>query len=203
MMRQRTFLAAVLAVTFLLGGVSGEVYGDDPEASPQQFIEDLADKAVAALTVQDISRDQRVARFRRLFNQHFDVKTIGRWVLGRYWRGATTEERQEFLTLFEDLIVETYVDRFARYSGETLSVTKSETVDGRDSIVFSRINRPSGGPPVRVGWPIRTRGEQYRIVDVMVEGVSMGLTQRSEFASVIRQTGGKVEGLLAKLRERQ
>ena len=203
MMRRRTFLAAVLAASFFLGGVSGEVYGVDPAVSRQRFIEDLIDKAFFELTVKDIPRDERVARFRRLFNRYFDVKTIGRWVLGRYWRSATREERQEFLRLFEGLIVETYVDRFAQYSGETLSITKTETVDGRDSIVFSRVNRPNGGPSARVGWRLRTRGGRHRIVDVMIEGVSMGQAQRSEFASVIRRTGGKVEGLLAELRERQ
>jgi phospholipid transport system substrate-binding protein len=201
MVRQRFFVAGLLAVAVLFAGVQDAARAGSIAEAPGEFIRNLADKAVAALTVEDITRAERVRRFRILLNEHFDVRTIGRFVLGRYWRKASEEERAEFLILFEGLIVDTYVDRFAKYSGQALSVTKTE--DSRDdSIVYSRIDRPSGGPPVGVAWRLRLRDGRYLIIDVMVEGVSMGQTQRSEFASVIRRNGGSVEGLLAKLRAR-
>ena len=195
-------MAGFFAVAVLFAGVAGAARAGSIAEAPGEFIENLADKAVAALTVEDITRGERVRRFRTLLNQHFDVRTIGRFVLGRYWRRASEEERAEFLILFEDLIVDSYVDRFAKYSGQNLSVTKTEATRDDDSIVFSRIDRPGGGPPVGVAWRLRLRDGHYLIIDVMVEGVSMGQTQRSEFASVIRRNGGAVEGLLAKLRAR-
>ena len=201
-MRQRIYLAGFVAVAILLAGIPGAARAGSIVEAPGEFIENLAGKAVAALTVGDITREERVRRFRTLLNDYFDVKTIGRFVLGRFWRDASAEERAEFLTLFEDLIVDTYIDRFAKYSGETLLVTKTEAIRDDDSVVFSRINRPSGGPPVGVAWRLRLRDGRYHIIDVMVKGVSMGQTQRSEFASVIRRNGGAVQGLLAKLRNR-
>jgi len=183
-------------------GVQDAARAGSIDEAPGEFIEKLADKAVAALTINDITRVERVRRFRTLLNDHFDVKIIGRFVLGRYWRQASEEERAEYLTLFEDLIVDTYVDRFAKYSGEALLVIKTEAIQDDDSIVFSSINRPSGGPPVSIAWRLRLRNGNYLIIDVMVEGVSMGQAQRSEFASVIRRNGGAVKGLLAKLRDR-
>ena len=202
MMRQRGHLAGFFAVAILFAVAQDAARAGSISEAPGEFIEKLADKAVAALTVDDITRVERVRRFRALLNDHFDVKTIGRFVLGRYWRQASEEERAEFLTLFEVLIVDTYVDRFAKYSGEALKVTKTEATREDDSIVFSSINRPSGGPPVGVAWRLRLRNGNYLIIDVLVEGVSMGQTQRSEFASVIRRNGGAVKGLLAKLRDR-
>ena len=167
----------------------------------ERFIGGLADKAIAALTEPDITRDERVSRFRTLLNDHFDVRTIGRWVLGRYWRSATPTEREEYFTLFEDLIVFTYVDRFTKYSGEALAVTGAKDVDEKDTLVFTEITRAdAGSAPLRVDWRLRVRDGGYRIVDVMVAGISMGQTQRSEFASVIRTNGGSVEALLVKLR---
>ena len=162
----------------------------------------MADKAIAALAEDHITREEQVRRFRALLNEHFAVKTIGRWVLGRYWRKATKKERGEYLTLFEELIVATYVDRFTKYSGETLSVVSTAPKGKKDTMVFSHIKRLDGDPPLKVNWRVRMLKGGHRIVDVMVEGISMGQTQRSEFASVIRKNGGKIEGLLSELRER-
>jgi phospholipid transport system substrate-binding protein len=199
MINRRMFVAAGFAAVIVLG--AGGVRADDAVAA-RAFIDELADKAIAALTVKDISQEERFRRFRVLLNEHFAVKTIGQWVLGRHWRRASTEERQEYLNLFEDLIVDTYADRFKRYSGDKLDITDAVPRGKKDTIVSTLISRPDGGPPINVDWRVRHVRDIMRIVDVIVEGVSMGQTQRSEFASVIRANGGGVKGLLDQLRKR-
>ena len=171
---------------------------DAPAA--EAFIVSLADKAVRALTQEETPRREKIRRFRDLLHEHFDVQRIGVWVLGRYWPGATDAEKREYLDLFEQLIIATYVDRFSTYAGETLTVMGA-TVKGDEALVASRLNRPSGGEPVDVEWRVQGRNDQMRIVDVSVEGISMGQTQRSEFASVIRNKGGQMSGLLEELRK--
>jgi phospholipid transport system substrate-binding protein len=174
----------------------------DGAQDAEAFIVGLADQAIAALTPPGISRDEREARARVLLKDNFAVPTIGQFVLGRYWRNATLEEQKEYLELFEKLIVVTYVDRFSRYSGERLKVTRvlSDQESG-DAIVYSEITRPAGDP-IEVGWRVRKYGSRFKIVDVLVEGVSMGQTQRSEFSSVIRNNGGSLAALLDEMRRR-
>jgi phospholipid transport system substrate-binding protein len=168
----------------------------------QAFILGLADQAIAALTPPGISRVERETRARVLLNDNFAVPTIGQFVLGRYWRTATPEERKEYLDLFEELIVVTYVDRFSRYSGERLKVTRTVSDnDSGDTIVYSEISRPAG-QPIEVGWRVRKYASSFKVVDVYVEGVSMGQTQRSEFSSVIRNNGGSLTALLDEMRRR-
>ncbi len=206
MPRRREFLTACVALALAVSGFPARA--DEFAEGAQRFIESLADRTIAALTVPDLPRPRRVARFRALFNDHFAVQAIAQWVLGRYWRQATAAERTEFLALFEDLLVATYVDRFARYAGMRLSVTRTVTKGTRDVIVSSQIIGRDGETPlpvdwrVRVDWRARTGAGQYKITDVMVKGVSISQTQRSEFASVIRENGGEIEGLLAELRKR-
>ena len=197
MIKRREFLACCLVVLMAMPGARAESFSD----GAGKFITSLADKAIAALTEEGIDREKRVARFRKLLNENFAVKSIGRWVLGRYWRKATYAERSEFLKLFENLIVTTYVDRFEKYSGETLTVTKTVVKKAGDAIVFSQITRSQGVKPINVDWRVRATEGKYKIVDVIVEGISMGQTQRSEFASVIRRSGGNVKGLIAALRK--
>ena len=91
-----------------LAGATGDVDVDDAKA----LIDGLADKAIEALAAKDISRAERTQRFRALLVEHFDIPVIGQWVLGRYWTQANAEQRREYLRLFEDLIVNTYADRF-------------------------------------------------------------------------------------------
>lgn len=201
--RTARYVAASLILLLSFGVFADHARADETAQQASEFIENLAEEAVNALSEPDITREEREARFKKLLSDHFAVTTIGQWVLGRYWRTATLEERKEFLVLFEELLVVTYVNRFQRYSGESLSVEKT-LVDEKsgDAVVFSQLNRPDGSPVVSVGWRLRSKGETFKIVDVLVEGVSMGQTQRSEFASVIRKHGGKVGGFLAELRER-
>ena len=122
--------------------------------------------------------------------------------MGRYWRKATDGERTEFLKLFENLLVSIYVDRFANYAGVTLTVTKTSTKGDADIIVYSKILQPDGSPLVRVDWRVRKRKGEHKVIDVMVEGVSLGQTQRSEVASVIRKNGGKIQSLLDEMRKK-
>ena len=84
---------------------------------------------------------------------------------------------------------------------ETLKITGSRPEGDTDGIVSSQIIRPDA-PPVAVDWRVRQRGDSLKVIDVAVEGVSMSVTQRSEFASVIQRGGGQIESLLQTLRQR-
>lgn len=201
MITRRSVFASlfVVAMAFWVSPVSANATPSSDDAA-QTFIEGLAEEAVQALTAEGVSRADRVSRFRELLNQNFDVPFIGKWVLGRYWRAASDAEKAEYLKLFEDYVVITYVERFDQYSGETIQVVKSVSDPGKDSLVFSEIHRPTGGEPIRVDWRVRSNSDIYKIIDVYVEGISMSQSQRKEFTSVIRSKGGKVEGLLSVLR---
>jgi phospholipid transport system substrate-binding protein len=165
------------------------------------FISDLGARAITDLGAMELSQADREANFRKLLEEHFDVPAIARFTLGRHWKIATEAERAEFLTLFEDFVVRSYATRFAGYSGETFAVKGSTPGPKSATLVHSKVLRGSA-EPVRVDWRVEPRGDKLMITDVIVEGVSMSVTQRSEFASVIQSSGGKVEGLLEALRNK-
>ena len=168
---------------------------------PAAFVRHFGEQAIAVLADQGLAGDQREQAFRELLTAGFDVKTIGRFVLGRYWRKATEAERAEYGRLYEDLIVATYARQLSSYAGEGLKVAGVRQQDGKSALVASRFLRAEG-EPVQLDWRLLRRGDTWRIVDVVVEGMSMALSQRSEFKAVIRGSGGRVEALLEKLREK-
>ena len=166
----------------------------------EKFVQSLADDAVSTLTSKNLTETERQYNFRELLHNYFDINGIGKWALGRYWRKASPSERKEYLGLFENLIVGTYSNRFNAYSNEKLSV-KGSTSRGKFALVRPHLNR-NNQKPIRVEWRVTQPDKNYKIFDIVVEGVSMIQTQRSEFSSVIRRNGGNVSGLLSALRKK-
>jgi phospholipid transport system substrate-binding protein len=169
---------------------------------PTGFIADLGARAINVLTSTS-SETERERQFRGLFEEGFDVNEIARFVLGPYWRTATDAQRAEFIKLFENYVVHAYTVRFNAYAGQQLKVLGARPEGDNAWVVQSQIALPnSNQPPVRVDWRVTKHGDTYKIADVTVEGVSMALTQRQEFASVIQRNGGQLEALLKVLREK-
>src|SRR5476649_1545573 len=190
-------LPYLLLVAFLcLLPISGRAAND-----AAGFIADLGTRAIAVLTSQKSDAD-RESQFRVLFDEGFDVPGISRFVLGPYWAKASEPQRQEFIKLFETFVVRAYAIRFSAFSGQQLTIRGSRSDGDKGAVVQSQIVGASGGPPVLVDWRVSHSDQRYNITDIMVAGVSMALTERQEFASVIQRSGGELEGLLKLLREK-
>ncbi len=192
---------AVCSALVLLAAVAARPTGAVETGDPAQFVRDFSDRVLMVMADKGLAGETRERAFRGLLIAGFDVKAIGRFVLGRYWRKASEAERDEFGRLFEDLIVTTYSRQFATYSGETLKVEDARQRDDKSALVASRIVRAEG-EPILIDWRLLRRGQSWRIVDVVVQGMSMALSHRSEYVAVIKSSGGRVEGLLVKLREK-
>ena len=164
------------------------------------FMNTLWDRAVEVLN-NKTDPAMREARFRELFHADFDCPGIARFVLGRYWRTASEEEKQEFVNLFQDYVVYVYTARLSNFGGEALKVRGSHS-DGDGVIVSTDVITPGGASPMKIDWRLVSENGNYKISDVIVEGISMMVTQRSEFASVVQRNGGNVGGLIAMMREK-
>lgn len=186
---------AVLALLLcLLVAVAAPVRA--AEQSPEAFVDEVAREAIDNIFAADIPRAEKVDRFRKMFTRYFDVPTIGRYVVASAWRTATPEQRKTFIDAFREMNVLTWARRFDEYGGQTVQVIDSEP-HGNEVLVNSEIVQPSG-PPVVVTWRLRQRDDGWQVIDLVVEGVSMAITYRSEYASVIRQSGG-IDGLIEML----
>ena len=195
-MMRRSLLTA--AFIMLAGALAPAIAA--AAADPTALISNLSSRVLEVLG-KDATQSQRVARFRDLLREDFAVPEIARFVLGQYWNVVTEEQRTEFVKLFEEYIAFVYSTRLAQYSGETFKVTGSRP-DADGAIVSSQILRPAGAAPVKVEWRLIGRNGVYKIFDGSIDGISMAVTQRSEFESVIQRDGGQVQGLITMLRKK-
>ena len=194
----RRFLLTALSV--LLASATMPADASAAAADAGDFMNELWGRAVEVLA-KKVPPAERLARFRQLFRADFDGLAIARFVLGRYWRSASDEERQEFLRLFEDYVVYVYGTRLSDFNGETIRVRSSRT-DGDGTIVSTDVFGPGANAPIKVDWRLIAENGSFKITDVVIEGISLMVTQRSEFAAVIQRHGGQVGGLLALMREK-
>ncbi len=183
-------LAAILA--------AGVAFAPNAKAAPskeaESFITSLANEALKDLS-DKLPEQELEQHFKALLDKNFDMPRISRFVLGRYWNSANDKEKQDFQSLFEQYVVRAYSVRFSEYSGETVKVTGSRSDSPENVVVASQIMQPDNAPPVHVDWIVRKDGGAFHIADVSVDGVSMVLTQKQEFAAVIERNGGGVTGL--------
>lgn len=165
----------------------------------QDFIAKMGDRGINFLGNQTMSMDAKKTEFSQLLTQSFDMATIGRFALGSNWKAASAAQQEEYQRLFKQMIIKVYSKRFSDYKGQKFEVRSSRKDNDKDTTVTSYIV-PTDGPQVRVDWRVRNKGGSYKVVDIVVEGVSMAQTQRADFSSVIQRGGGGIEPLLKHLR---
>ncbi len=193
-------LAIILLGIAVLTGSPGRGQAAGKEDA-SAFLASLTDRAFAELSDESLSMPERRQRFRVLFRENFDVPAIGRFVLGRYWRKAKPPVRKDFLSVFEEIMVRRFAPKFANYAESKFEVGLVRVVQPGQYMVASTVVRAEG-EPLHIDWRVRDKDGRLMILDVLGEGVSMALTLRSEYASAIKDSSGRVEGLVEKLRAR-
>ncbi len=186
----KKIIFACVSLIFWIQGCNAEIEPKNAET----FMKTIGDEVISLLTDKTITDQERANQFREILQTRFNVKAIGKFVLGRYWKQASDEEKQKFLELFKETTVASYATRFKEYTSERFEILNSRAEPDGGVIVSSQIVRPNG-QVIPIDWKIFEKNGELRIYDVILEGISMGITQRSEYASVIQKGGGRIEAI--------
>lgn len=183
-------------ILMLLMLVSSHVWASNPAID---FVDQLADKILKDVVTSDKSQTEKERLFREAFTEAVDLKGVGQFVLGTAWKKATEEERAEFLQAFTDLTIKTWSGRFDAYSGQQIVFQGSRNAERGQLYVDSVIQDKQ---PVEVIWRLRPSKDSYKIVDIIVEDVSMASTYRNDYRSFLQQNGNSVSKLTEELRRK-
>ena len=168
--------------------------------SARALIEEVSAEVLTILSDQSRGDRQKFDALVVLLNEPIDLDLVGRLILGRYWRTVDDAQRQQYLELFREYALANLASKLHLYQGQSFEVTGAKVVSDKDALVTSRI-LSDGEPPLQVDWRLRERNDGGLVtIDLIVEGVSLIVTLRSEFAAVIERLG--FDGLLAELRRR-
>lgn len=164
-----------------------------PSIPPGEVVKSTADQVLRVLETEQEALRAHPDRIYEVVNKYilptFSFPAMSRLVLGRHWRSATDLQREEFTDAFRSLLVRTYAESLIDYTGvpiRYLPVHMDE--DAKDAIVQTEIE-PSGRPPVAINYRLRLLGGEWKVIDVIVEGVSLIMNYRSELSTEISQSG--------------
>jgi phospholipid transport system substrate-binding protein len=186
----------------LMSAVPSPLAAAEAQTSPEQaskFVQELGSRAVTLLSGHDADNATVLqTQLRGLIREGFDLALISRFVLGPSWERATPAQQQEYQDLFVLWTADSYARRLGADRGGSLTVVGAQPgLDTSDALVRTQINR-ADGTSIEADLRVRDRDGQMKIVDVTMEGVSMDVTQRDEFASIIQRKG--LNGLIGDLR---
>lgn len=165
----------------------------------ESFIQSVGDRAVELLkSCGDETEASDQVALGELIRSGFNIDLIGRFVLGKYARKATRAQLSEYKALYKEFFVGSYSRQLCAFRGKLVTVLGSQPVGSRDMMVDTRVDRE--GQSLNASWRVRRSKGTYKIIDLMIDGVSMALSQRQEFSAII--VNGGVERLLEVLRNK-
>ena len=202
--RMRTgWLMGALGALMLL---ASPIRAAEPE-NAATFLRHLGDRAIENFADEELSLAEREARFRRMLEDNFAMRRLSRFILGRYWRVASEDKRLEFQETLQKVLAQRFLPMFQEYTHDDFQVKSAQrdpdTVGAY--IVTTRIQEPSNDRMITANWRVRERDDRvtgFQIFDVRAEGVSMAITLRSEYNSVIERNGGSVAALVDQMKKR-
>jgi len=176
------------------------VSADSNAEGSKTFVEKLGKEVIETVSDEKLSDSQRRSNFRYLYLNAFDNFYISRFVLGRYWKRIDKSVKEEFVKTFNDYIVSTYAPKFKGWQGEFKAVD-ALIEKNFYNVKMDVINKD--GPVLKLIWKIYLdKNKNFKILDVNIDGVSMLVTQRAEFMSVIKNNPNGVVGLIEAMKKK-
>jgi len=163
------------------------------------FVDKAGQDLVNAINDPRLNLAQRRDRVASILRTAIDIEGTGRFILGRYVRQASPAELQDYLKLFDEVIIRNLSARFGEYRGVKFSLGRSQQRTEEDALVSTLVERPNT-PAFTLDWRVAEVNGRPKVVDVIAEGTSLRLTTRSEYAAVIQRNGGRVAALLDAMR---
>lgn len=194
MLHRRHLLALAGAAAMPLAA-----HAQGTEAAATAFIQRTGEALVAAIN-SGAPVAQKRQQLARIIEGAVDIEGVARFCLGRFWRQATPDQQKTYLALFHDFLVLNISVKLGDYQGVKFTILKTSTDTDGNQVVLTRIERPNNAP-ASVAWPVVNAATTPRIVDVIAEGTSLRITQRSDYAAFLQSNGNNIDALLNAIRQ--
>ncbi|GAB3128986.1 MlaC/ttg2D family ABC transporter substrate-binding protein [Novispirillum itersonii] len=200
MMRWIRWIAPVLMVLVsVMASMQAPAAAAADLEKARAMVAEVAEQGVREVVGANVPQAEKIERFRGLFDRYFDMPSIARFVLGRSWKDADAAQQARFVEQFRELNVYTWARRFKDYNGQKLAVTGVQADGDAGAYVDTMVEQTEGQKPLSVRWRLRMREDGWRVVDLIVEGVSMAITYRSEYSAALSDpsvTVGRLNDLI-------
>ena len=165
----------------------------------EKFVSNFADNAISILSNESLNASQKNIQFTELVMSSIDMNLISKFVLSKYWKLATDDQKKAYLAAFKQYFISSYANKLDQYSGEKVIIVSSNAAK-KFVIVKSNIVRDGTDTlKIELDWRLLTRDGQTKIIDLSIEGISLIIAQREEFQSFLANNDNSLDALINKL----
>lgn len=197
-MKKNIFAAFLSLAMFFSVNAKAEVNVEKADA----FVRQVTSNGIEEIINANVSQKVKDERFEKLFNQSLDLDFIGQFVLGRYWRTATPQQKKDFIQVYRELNIKTWSARFDEFKGKSFVFTGSTPSTSKNQVFINSTVDMGEGAPAKVVWRVKQTGDSFKIVDIIIENVSLAITARNEYTAFIKNNNGNVEALIKDLQQK-
>ena len=165
----------------------------------EKFVSNFADNAISILSNESLTASQKNIQFTELVMSSIDMNLISKFVLSKYWKLATDDQKRAYQVAFKQYFISSYANKLDQYSGEKVVIVSSNAAK-KFVIVKSNIVRDGTDTlKIELDWRLLTRDGQTKIIDLSIEGISLIIAQREEFQSFLANNDNSLDALINKL----
>lgn len=200
-MIKANIIARIVFTLFFFIGIQivhSSIAAADSREGAYNFINDVSKKALQIIKSKE-GNAQKENNLSKLFLESVDTKWIARFAMGRYWREASAKQREDYLARHKRFLLNSYVPKFKEYTNQEIKINKSYPYDkNKNEYIVETQIVSNDGATINVDYKVRKDEDgKYTIFDVVAEGVSLIVTQRSDFSSILARGG--INDLIQKL----
>ena len=174
--------------------------GDIDATGAEKFVQKMTDEGIEDIINANISQAEKQTRFKKLFNEALDLDFIGKYVLGRYWRIATPEQKKEFISTYRELNTKIWSERFDEFKGKNFVFKGTNPSNSAGQVFVNTIVPMEQAEPATVVWRVKQTGNSFKVIDIIIEKVSLTMANRNEYTAFIKNNGGNVDALISNLK---
>tara|TARA_B100001059_G_C17554155_1_gene436772 strand:+ start:94 stop:675 length:582 start_codon:yes stop_codon:yes gene_type:complete len=168
---------------------------------PDIFVQSTVNRASSLLS-KDISKDEKIEELKKIAQETVDIQGIGFYTLGPIRKTLNSDQKKEYLKLFNNYFLKSFSSRLAEYTNPEIDVYGKDILNEKYTIVKSLLKGTKDRPEVKIDWRIYTKNPENPLIrDLIIEGLSLARTQKEEFASILNSNDGNIEALLKTLKD--
>ena len=168
---------------------------------PDVFVKSTLNRATKVLS-DDITKDQKIDELKKIAIDTVDIDKIGFYTLGPTRKTLTEEQKKNYSLLFKEYFLTSFSNRLVEYSDPEIEIYDKKILSEKFAIVNSLLKGNNERPEVKIDWRIYTKDpENPKILDLIIEGLSLARTQKEEFSSILNSNEGNIDALFKVLEE--
>ncbi len=168
---------------------------------PDVFVKSTLNRATKVLS-DDITKDQKIDELKKIAIDTVDIERIGFYTLGPVRKTLTEEQKKNYSKLFNEYFLTSFSNRLVEYSDPEIEIYDKKILSEKFAIVNSLLKGNNERPEVKIDWRIYTKDpENPKILDLIIEGLSLARTQKEEFSSILNSNDGNIDALFKVLEE--